>query len=200
MKRLLIAMAVCTALFAEDVIDADWQKSEWFADVNMMLSDFMTCGGPIADSNTPCNVFAAKALERIYGITDFEDLTRPNDPVNGQYPYLLANEIGGYVENDSKWTLLGSADDQTVLNEAHGQADLGRAVIAVQFTAAGPGHVAIILPGPMAMSGNWKLSCPNSASFFLNKPKSSYLGKKLSFAFSDPSKVKIYGRNFNGSI
>ena len=94
--------------------------------------------------------------------------------------------------------MLGKASEQKTLTEAQGYANVKKAVIAVYETSSGSGHVAFILPGTLTASGSWGLNCPNSASFLLNKPSSSYVSQPLSFAFNAQlkDKVLLYGRNF----
>jgi hypothetical protein len=162
----------------------DWQK-----DVEFMLNQFMSCKDPI-DDQSPCNYFLARALKRIYNISDFDQPGKP-----GQY--LSANQIGTYLAVSGKWTKLGIASDQNALNQAKGYADVKKAIVA-SMQAQPNDHVAIILPGPLSLSSSWKLKVPNSASFFLKKPQNSYVGKPLSFAFKseDTGSVAIYGRNY----
>lgn len=174
---LLYIVSALTSLASDD-----WQR-----DVEAMLAEFMSCGGP-TPPNTPCNIFTSKALKRIYGITDF-------DRQDGSF--LTANEIASYVEfNTTKWTLLGAGNVQQTLTDAQEYANRKKAIIAVQYNATGHGHVAIILPGSLQPSGSWQLKCPNSASFFLNRPRQAYVSKPLSFAFTNPTEVRIYGRNY----
>lgn len=162
-------------------------NEEWRKDVEAMLGEFMTCGGPTPPT-TPCNIFTSKALKRIYGITDFE---RPGGG------FLTANEIAGYVEfKTEQWTLLGDAGVQQTLTDAQEYANRKKAVIAVQYNSTGHGHVAIVIPGALQPSGTWRLKCPNSASFFLNRPNRAYISKPLSYAFTAPDGVKLYGRNY----
>jgi hypothetical protein len=163
--------------------------NSWQADVQHMLSEFMACQTPI-DDQSPCNVFLGRALQRVYGISDFTDSARPGG-------YMSANQIATYVTVDSKWTSLGNASSQANLTQAQGYANLMKAIIAT-YTAPGNGHVCLILPGMLQASGSWGLNVPNSASFFLNNPMASYVGGPLSKAFSADKKgnVNLYGRNF----
>jgi hypothetical protein len=159
---------------------------DWQADVQALLSQYLACQEPI-DDTSPCNRFLGKALKSVYGISDFD--VAPND-------YMLANDIAIYVAtNPDKWTSLGTADSQDALDQAAGYANLQKAVIAVH-PGTGHGHVALVLPGALTPSGNWGLNVPNSASFFQNKPKQSYVGRGLSYAFTAPAGVTIYGRNY----
>lgn len=178
----------CVALFfGMLLLSNSFQDPEWKKDVETMLGEFLTCGGP-TPPNTPCNTFAAKALKRVYNVSDF-------DRQGGGF--LTANEIADYlIIHTEQWTFLGLASSQKVLDEAQGFANLKKPVVAVLPNASEHGHIALILPGTVQASGNWKLNCPNSASFFLNKPSKSYVSKHLGFAFAEPAGVKIYGRNF----
>lgn len=184
MKQIICAWLFFVPFFAKSQ-DVNWETKEWANDVKTILASFMSCGGPTA-ANTPCNVFLGQALSRVYGIDDFK--------ITGG-GYMSANDIAGYVENDSKWTVLGAGNDANALKQAQGYANLGKAVVAVEYVQSGHGHVCMIIPGNLVFSPKWNLNCPNSASLFLGKPNSSYVGKSLAFAFSQPAQVKIYGRN-----
>jgi len=158
----------------------------WQHDVEDMVSQFLSCQTPI-DDQSPCNYFLGRSLKRVYGITDFDD---------GSGGFLSANAIATYVQlNTDKWTSLGPAKSQDALTQAAGYANQMKAIVAVQVGTP-HGHVALVLPGDLKHSGNWNLDAPNSASFFLNKPQQSYVGKPLSFAFQMPDGVTIYGRNY----
>jgi hypothetical protein len=163
------------------------RQDDWQHDVQLMLGEFLTCGGPTPPT-TPCNMFLARALKRVYNINDFD---RPGGG------YLTANEMADYVLiHTDQWTSLGDAGTQAALTQAQGYANLQKAVIAVFKNTAGVGHVALIVPGTLQHSGAWNLDCPNSASFFLDRPEKSYICKQLAYAFQTPDNVVIYGRNF----
>jgi len=150
------------------------------------LFQFKSCEGPI-DDRSPCNYFLAEALELLYGVKDFST-------GNQNSPYKTANDIARFVkDNPDKWEALGKAEQQKNLNRAAELANQGKAVIAVKSSTT-IGHVAIILPGTLEMSGSWKLKVPCSASFFLDKPLKSYVGCKLSYAFTKPKEVLLYVR------
>lgn len=184
--RHISALAVAAILLAVPPSARATQPDGWQADVQAMLSQFLACQDPI-DDQSPCNLFLGRALKRVYAITDFDD---------GHGGVISANAIATYVAvNADKWTSLGPANSQDTLTQAAGYANLGKAVIAV-LTGVTHGHVALVLPGAVAHSGQWNLDVPNSASFFLNAPQNSYVGKSLSFAFRTPDGVTIYGRNF----
>ncbi|WP_339810822.1 hypothetical protein [uncultured Imperialibacter sp.] len=177
-----------TLIFVFSSLSLFGQASNWQKEVETALYEFQQCGGPLP-SNYPCNQFVAMALKKVYEIDDF---TIGNS-------YLLANQIADYVSNNSdRWTKLGNADAQAVLNEAQGYANVGKAVIAVLKNNSGSGHVAIILPGQTMTSGNWGLKCPNSASFFIDQPEKAYVSKHLGYAFPSNNKgsVEIWGRNY----
>lgn len=183
-------ICVVSLLISSGFAYAQNDGETWSRDVNMMLSEFLSCKTPI-DDRSPCNVFLARALKRVYNITDFDSL-------GGTQDYLGANQIADKVAIDPNWTLLGTADNQETLNEAQGYANLKKAIIAV-YKAPGHGHVCLILPGKQQSSVSWDgAQVPNSASFPLDAPKDAYVGGPLSKAFGPDkrSQVKLYGRNF----
>jgi hypothetical protein len=162
----------------------------WRTDVERMLQEFLSCAEPI-DDRSPCNIFLARALDRVYGIKEFGDPTRPAS-------VMRANEIADYVAaRTDLWVPLGTGDKQDSLNQAQEYANRSKAIIAVWKNpeANRPGHVALILPGQLSTSTSWQLRVPNSASFSLDRPRDSYVGGPLSKAFGAGKKaqVKIYG-------
>jgi hypothetical protein len=179
----LAILTVCVPVALLAGVHPGWEKH-----LKERLSEFQSCSNQTDDSS-PCNRFVGKALADVYGIEDFKD------PLTGQY--LSANEIDAYVvTHPDVWASLGDASNQSVLDAAATDAANGRAVIAVKPGEV-HGHVAIILPGSQADSPSWHLKVPNSASFFLNKPQQSYVGDKLSKAFSSPEGVRIFGHEAN---
>ncbi|HVT18313.1 MAG TPA: hypothetical protein VHQ90_19320 [Thermoanaerobaculia bacterium] len=155
------------------------------SDLEKMLTEFLSCTEK-GDDLSPCNVFSGRAVKRAYNITDFE-----NPPGSGKF--LSANAIATYVATSNTWVKIGEASDQSTLTQAQAYANQGRAVLAVH-PADPHGHVALVLPGALTPSSKWKLKVPNSACFFIGRPKEAYIGKGLGFAFSLPNGVKIYGR------
>lgn len=134
-------------------------------------------------TDASCRSFLAQSVEHMYGIKDFgSDAT-----------FASASEIGKRVSTDATWEHIGSASDPEVLKKAVSSADCGQAVLAVMTSDSGS-HVAMILPGAMSPSGNWKMEVPNSASFFMNNPAKSYTGKPLSHAFATPNGIEIYAK------
>lgn len=134
-------------------------------------------------ANTPCNIFAGRVIDRVYGLRDFY----VSPPQEGK-PFYRANEIGTLLKAGvwSGWTDLGSADSQGVLNQAKSAADNGDLVVAVWINPNpdSPGHIALIGPGPMRHSNSWDEDTPASASLTLGNPNAGFLGKPLSCAFS----------------
>jgi hypothetical protein len=146
------------------------------------LSQFLKCeeGDPLNDQS-PCNTFASRGLEAIYGVTDFRSGTKSHQSANQMWDTV--NSPG------TKWTQLG-----TVFNEANNlcaqsAANAGWPVIAL-LKAAGHGHVALVIPGQPTVSNSWGMLTANSASFFLDKPTSVYLNKGLSSAFGPTNAQK----------
>ena len=83
------------------------------------------------------------------------------------------------------------------MNTAQELANNKTAVVAVYMKSDQDGHVSIILPGQLNPSGSWGFSVPNSASFFVNDPNKSYIGKGLSYAFTKSmlKDVVLFARN-----
>jgi len=184
-KTLVILQVFLLVTTIHASIPSGWEKI-----AQEILSEFLSCTEPI-DDKSPCSIFASKAIQKLYKIDDFVLPGLPGES-------LRANEIAGYVQSHpEKWTFIGTADQQSALDEAQVHANGNLATIAI-MVGNPTGHVAIILPGTQQPSGFWNgLLTPNSASFFLNKPKQSYVGKPLSFAFKlvEIKDVKLYGRN-----
>ncbi len=87
------------------------------------------------------------------------------------------------------WTELGVASDQNVLLNAEEAAFQGNAVIALRS-----GHIALILPGGLASSSDWKLNVPRAAQLSLNNIDHAFVGCRLSRSWSGSaaSTVKLY--------
>lgn len=182
--RKLFFCAACLMLSLSTALPQDCKKADYSADqqkyMDTALQKFAACQLPLDDS---CRAALAQALEHIYGVKDFDN----------QSKYLTAVEITKKVAGDSNWEHVGSASDQNALKSAQSSANCGKAVVAVLASDTG-GHVAIILPGPLAHSGGWKLDVPNSASFFTHNPSKSFAGKPLSYSFPNPQNIEIYAR------
>lgn len=140
------------------------------------LGQFLKCdiNDPLNDQS-PCNTFASRGLEAIYGVDDFK---------LGENRYQSANQIWDYVNSSaSQWQKLGGIFNEQNNLCAQSLANSGWPVIAL-LKAPSHGHVALIIPGELQKSNSWGMLVANSASFFLNKVDSSYLSKPLSNAFS----------------
>jgi hypothetical protein len=159
----------------------------WDRQMAGSLGDLPACG-PASGVN--CNVFVGQALETVYHISDFK-------AADGSY--LLANQIADFLMKSPHWTLIGSADSQSVLDQAANSAN-SRPVVAVWRNPdpdpKAHGHVAFIGPGDLRPSTKWGLNVPNSAGYSIDDPKVRYIGDKLSRAFGKDKKssVLIYER------
>jgi hypothetical protein len=166
---LLVVLSIVSSSNAQSI------NSNWKQDMNSLLEKFMSCTGSGSDTYT-CSAFISESINKVY-------------KVNGLYSdkskrYLQLKEVAKNFDDASQWTPLGHAYDQKVLDEAQQLANAKKAVVAVYKTAKGVSHVALILPGEVQFSGTWNFKVPNSASFVLNDPSKSYVGKGLSYAFS----------------
>ena len=188
----IVSVAAPLAASAAGCADTEpyyWQGGRRL-DVYDKLVPLMSCSNygnaeeqAMADA-AACNWFVGRGLQAGFGVNDFTPQGKG---------WKNANAINDYVATSPEWILLGSASEQSVLKAAGEAASEGSAVIAV--SRGNPnGHVALILGGPLSASGVWDRQVPNSASFFLSKPQSSYVGCKLSYAFTAPNGVKIYKR------
>lgn len=181
MKKVLIC-ALCLMFCVGTCVPQDCKKAEYGAYqqkyMETALQKFAGCQLPL---DSGCRAALAQALEQIYGVKDFGADSKYMTPAE-----IAAKAAGG-------WEHLGAATDQDALKKAQAAANCGRAVIAVMSGENG-GHVAIILPGPLASSSVWKLQVPNSASFFTHNPEKSFSGKPLSYSFPKPDGIEIYAR------
>lgn len=154
------------------------------------LSQLLACSAddPLNDQS-PCNTFASKGLESIYGVTDFK---------SGPQSYMSANQIADAVAGGGLWKPIGPLldDDNALCAQAASNAALP--VIAV-MKATGHGHIALVIPGEPQHSASWGKLAPNSASFLLGKPDKAYVNGPLSKAFrqGDAAKATYYYRPMN---
>ena len=143
---------------------------------------------PINDQS-PCNTFASKGLEAIYGVIDFK--TGPNQ-------FMSANKIHEKIKSSSKWKAIG-----TVFNVDNGlcaQSASNAAMPVVAVMTGNPhGHIALVTPGEPQKSGTWNMLVPMSASFFYKEPSKAYLDGPLSKAFgpANASNATYYYRLTN---
>jgi hypothetical protein len=85
----------------------------------------------------------------------------------------LANEIVDTLNNDKRWAKVDS-------NEAAERASEGRLVLAGRKDQP-HGHVCIVRPGTLEMSGHWKENAPK----VMNIGKDCFLSKGANFAFQE---------------
>ncbi|HDI8306227.1 TPA: hypothetical protein PPD39_001871 [Acinetobacter baumannii] len=140
------------------------------------LGQFLKCdpGDPLNDQ-TPCNTFASRGLEAIYGVDDFK---------LGKNSYQSANQMWAFVNSpDSQWQKLGQVFNEQNNLCAQSMANTGWPVIAL-LKEPDHGHVALVIPGQVQSSGSWGMLVANSASFSLNDINHVYLSKPLSKAFN----------------
>lgn len=173
--RLAALCVLTTALFSfssqGQSINANWQK-----DLTALMDQFISCTSSSSDTY-PCSAFITESVAKVYKLDGalYSDKSKR---------YLQLKEISQQLTEGGQWTVIGHAYDQKALNEAQSLANAKKAVIAVYHTPEGVGHVALILPGELQYSGTWGFQVPNSASFVLNEPSKSYVGKGLSYAFA----------------
>ncbi len=179
MKKLT---TICTGLIL--VIVALSFTTDWKTDLNQMLTDFSTCKSQ--SKGAECKTYVAKALKKIYGISDFDAANKPGG-------FMDINAVANYIKKDSKWKVLGDASSQDVLKQAQDAANNNKAVVAMMVSDNGADHIAIIAPGTLVACGSLKY--PNSISFFLNNPDKSYISKPLAYSFKSMDGIKVYARN-----
>jgi len=164
----------------------------WEQDLNTSLKEFQSCRNTntVVQGISPCNKFLGQSLKTVYKIDDFysKEMGR----------YMLVSEIADFLDKSDKWTLLGHAYEQNILNEAQSLANSKNAVVAIYLNSDDIGHISVILPGEIKPSGSWGFQVPNSVSFFSSEPENSYVNKGLSYAFGRNiiMKVLIYKRNY----
>ena len=179
-------------------------EKAWDDKITAGLGELAACfggtGTPPA-SAVNCNVFVGRTLQTLYGFSDFKN-------ANGNYKD--ANTIADFVAASPNWTLIGTANNQTVLDQAANSAS-SHPVVAVWKNPAlncsgagepckdGHGHVVLIGPGPELASPAWApLLVPNYAGFSEgNKAGPRRIGDKLSWGFGNDvtkSSIKIYVR------
>lgn len=173
-------------------IQAMWwaKQTAWEAHLKDTIHQLFVCkeAEPVND-RSPCNYLVGHVLRNVFKVDDF----------NKNKGFLTADQtISAVYSMKSLWVEIGSAGDQSVLTLSQEKANSGYAVIAL-YPAVGvsPGHIALVLPGKLLWSGSWGLNVPNSASFFLDQPQKSYVGRGLSLAFSAQKKgdVRLFFRS-----
>jgi hypothetical protein len=174
-------------MLASVAVQAQQINNNWNNELNKSLGSFADCSGQVG--STECLSYAGASLKTVYQLDDFysESLGR----------YLLINEIYDLLEKNENWKLLGKGYEQEALTACQELANQNKAVVAV-MKGEEYGHMALILPGDLKYSGTWNLNVPNSASFFTHQVDDSFVGKKLSYAFTprDMGYVKLYARQY----
>ncbi len=139
------------------------------------LSQFLACSAddPINDQS-PCNTFASKAMEAIYGVTDFK---------TGASTHMSANQIADKVAAGGRWKLIGPVLDNDNALCAQAASNAAYPVVAV-MKATNHGHIALVIPGEPKQAPTWNNTlAPNSASFFYQEPQKVYInGGKVNAA------------------
>lgn len=175
------------SLFFSSVSYAQYLSGSWQNQLQNHVIDFQSCNGN-NNQNVKCFQQIGKALHSLYKMSDFYSKDKNR--------YMTVSEINNYLENDTRWKLLGKGYDQDVLEQAQNLANKKRAVVAIYLNEERLGQLAYILPGDMTNSGSWGLKVPNSGAFNASAPEKSYTGKGLSYSFPRRliAKVHIYTR------
>jgi hypothetical protein len=148
------------------------------------------------DDKAPCNIFLGRALQTLFGNTDF---------ATGRDSFLLANDISNALKSpgNAGWVRIGSGADQNALDRAQEIANELKPVVAVRVGrqrkdgTRGAGHVALVIPGSTEArqfdDHEWgALRAPNAASFFLDHPERVFVGCPLSAVWRKPDEVELY--------
>ena len=130
-----------------------------------------------------CRSFSGEAWSRLFGIGDFCNPSR----------CMRVTELIGKIRADTgKWGVLGSANDQAVLDKARELAAT-KAVLAI-LQEEDPGQITIIMPGAPVPSGRWRLNVPIGVGARVDRPEASVYAKGLNWLFAEPAKVVVYVR------
>jgi len=161
------------------------QADPWTQHGDWAKGQINNCQAVSDDTRDICRFFAAQALKELFGIDDF----------CGGNRCMTAPEIESQIRNSpEQWNVLGSADDQTVLDKARELAGQGQAVIAGQ-DVEDRSQVAIIMPGKPVPSGKWAMDrVPIGAAARTDSPDRSIYGEGINWIFSDPVRVILYVR------
>jgi len=118
------------------------------------------------NGETYCNFFVRDVAAAAKGYLSLRDLS--------------ANEQIRFMAFSPEWF-------EGPVDAAHAWAGQGKLVIA-GHEEEGHGHVAIVLPGDMVMSGKWGACLPLIAQ----AGKSTFYGKPLSYGFTPEAKPRFY--------
>jgi hypothetical protein len=150
------------------------------------LSDQMNCDpNDITNDKSPCNTFASRGLQSLYGVNDF---------VSGNGA-LSANAIADSVAQSPDWVNVGNVFNEDNNFCAQALANDAYPVIAV-ISEPGHGHIALVIPGELKRSPLWGFNVANGASFRLDAPGKAFVGDLISLAFSveHAKKAQFYYR------
>jgi hypothetical protein len=168
MKKYFLSIVFLAAAVPSN---AQLLNNNWKEDLSSSLNQFINCG-----SDGECAGFPGQVLHTIYKVNDFYSQQSRR--------YMTVGEIAKFLAETRTWTNLGKPYDQKILETAQSYANAKKAVVAVYQNAQGIGHVVVITPGALQLSGSWGLKVPNVASFLTSDPKKSFIDKALSFAFA----------------
>lgn len=170
-----------------------WSQNDYCTKVFQVLYDVQKNACSASDqfpAQENCNVFVGKAVNEIYGITDFISNTSPSD-------YYIANDIVDllFTSLSAKWELIGTCDQQETLTKAQSIANSNRCVIAVwknpNPSPKAHGHVCLLLPGTLKLG--WKdMQVPNAANFSQGNPNLNFVCDKLSGAFGREKRNAVF--------
>lgn len=179
---------VVVMLLASVCVYGQGVNPNWKPELKANLDKFLQCTA--TGEKATCSNYIGESLKVVYKIDDFYNKK------SGKY--MTAGEIAAFLKTSGSWTSLGQSYDQQVLDRAGELANARKAVVAVYNNAAGIGHIVLITPGDMTVSGSWGLKVPAAASFFPIEPAKSFTDKALSFAFSKQmlKDVTLYVRKY----
>ncbi len=184
---LLRLITVIVLLISSSAAYSQSLNPNWSTDLKKSLEEFTTC---TSQPSNDCNKFLNESVNTIYRINDFSSAKSGKG--------MTSTEIAASLKTNKHWTMIGHAYEQEILKQAQDAANGKKAVVAVYTNEAGIGHVVVITPGKLQLSGSWGLSVPNAASFFTPQPTKSFVDKSLAFAFTklQLKDVLIYVRNY----
>lgn len=174
-KPAITIIILVTLILTSPGLNAQGINSKWKEDLTALMGKFVSCMGGGTDK-AACSAYIGESIAKTYKLNGIYS--------EKQKRYLQMAELNKALSDPAKWTSLGHAYDQKVLDEAQQQANAGKAVVAMYTTPEGVSHIALILPGDLSYSGTWGFKVPNSASFVMVDHAKSYVGKGLSYAFT----------------
>jgi hypothetical protein len=184
MKPFLVVVFVVAAIGAHgQTVNPNWRQ-----ELKTNLDKFLQCTA--SGEKSSCTNYVGESLKVVYKVDDFYNKKAGR--------YMTASEIADYLKSSGSWSSIGQSYEQQALDRSAELANAHKAVVAVYNNAAGIGHIVLITPGEMTVSGSWGLKVPAAASFFTIEPAKSFTDKGLSFAFSKQmlKDVTIYARKY----